>query len=118
MSDFLGNYLIWILLGIVLFVVLFIVLFKNVQPFRKTMQSLAMKLPVFGNIIIYSEVNVFAKTFSNLINHSVFITDSIDILGKITNNEVYKLMILDTVTNLAKGDKFRSDSSRQTYTQD
>ena len=108
MSDFLGNYLIWILLGIVLFVVLFIVLFKNVQPFRKTMQSLAMKLPVFGNIIIYSEVNVFAKTFSNLINHSVFITDSIDILGKITNNEVYKGLIYNAAQNLIKGESLSS----------
>ena len=108
MSDFLGNYLVWILLGIVAFVVLFIILFKNVQPFRKMMQTVVMKLPVFGNIIIYSEVNVFAKTFSNLINHSVFITDSIDILGKITNNEVYKGLIYNAAQNLIKGESLSS----------
>ncbi len=108
MSDFLGKYLIWILLVIVALVILFIVLFKNVQPFRKSMQSLAMRMPVFGNIIIYSEVNVFAKTFSNLINHSVFITDSIDILGKITNNEVYKGLIYNAAQNLIKGESLSS----------
>jgi type IV pilus assembly protein PilC len=104
MSTFLGNYLVWFLLGIVVFIILFIVLFKNVQSFRKVIQTLVMKVPVFGNMIIYSEVSVFAKTFSNLINHSVFITDSIDILSKITNNEVYKGLIYNAAQNLIKGE--------------
>ena len=104
MSKFLGDYLIWIILGIIAFVIIFIILFKNVSSFKKTMQSIVMKVPVFGNIIIYSEVSVFAKTFSNLINHSVFITDSIDILGKITNNEVYKGLIYNAAQNLIKGE--------------
>ena len=46
----------------------------------------------------------FAKTFANLINHNVFITDSIDVLSKITDNEVYKKLIFDTAKNLTKGD--------------
>lgn len=104
MSKFLGDYLIWIILGIIAFVIIFIILFKNVSSFKKTIQSIVMKVPVFGNIIIYSEVSVFAKTFSNLINHSVFITDSIDILGKITNNEVYKGLIYNAAQNLIKGE--------------
>ena len=28
-----------------------------------------------------------------------------DILNRVTNNEIYKMMILDTVANLARGDK-------------
>ena len=54
------------------------------------MQTFYMKIPVFGNIIIYNEVTMFTKTFASLLNHSVFITDSMEILSKITNNEVYK----------------------------
>ena len=28
-----------------------------------------------------------------------------EILNKITNNEIYKMLILDTITNLARGEK-------------
>lgn len=103
-SDFLKDYLIYILLGIIIFIIIYLFLYKNVKAFRKTMQEFAMHLPVFGNIIKYNEVTIFAKTFANLINHNVFITDSIDVLSKITDNEVYKKLIFDTAKNLTKGD--------------
>ena len=68
-----------------------------------------MHLPVIGNVIIYNEVANLTRTFSSLLNHSVFITDSMDILSKITNNEVYKEIINRTLITLSKGGKI-SDS--------
>lgn len=103
-SDFLKNYLIFILIVIIGLVLLYMYLFKNVKAFRRSMQEFAMHLPVFGDIIIYNEVTIFSKTFANLINHNVFITDSMDVLSKITENEVYKKLIFDTAKNLTKGD--------------
>ena len=64
-----------------------------------------MHMPVFGNVMIFNEVTMFTKTFSSLLKHNVFITDSMQILSKITNNEIYKMLILDTITNLARGEK-------------
>jgi len=64
-----------------------------------------MHIPVFGNIIIYNEIANFTKTFASLLNHGVFITDSMEILSKITNNEVYKDIMIETISNIAKGDK-------------
>lgn len=103
-SDFLKNYLIYILLVIIVFILVYLYLFKNVKAFRKVMQEFMMHLPVFGKIIIYNEVTIFTKTFANLINHNVFITDSMDVLSKITENEIYKKLIYDTAKNLTKGD--------------
>ena len=65
-------------------------------------------MPVFGNVVIYNEVTMFTKTFSSLLSHNVFITDSMDILNRLTNNEIYKSLILDTITNLARGEKISS----------
>ena len=48
---------------------------------------------------------MFTKTFASLLSHNVFITDSMEILNKMTNNEVYRMLILDTITNLAKGER-------------
>ena len=50
------------------------------------MQTIYMKIPVMGNIIIYSEVSMFTKTFASLINHNVNITQSMEVLSKISNN--------------------------------
>ncbi len=104
-SDFLQKYIVYVIIGLVLFVVLFMYLYKKVRGFRTVVQWVLMHMPVFGNTIIYNEVTMFTKTFSSLLAHNVFITDSMEILNKITNNEIYKMLILDTITNLAKGDK-------------
>ena len=63
-------------------------------------QSLLMNFPVFGKIIIYNEVTMFTKTFASLLNHNVYITDCMEVLSKITGNEVYKMLIFDTIANL------------------
>ena len=75
------------------------------------MQTFYMKLPVVGNVIIYNEVTVFTKTFAQLLNHSVHITDSMAILSKISNNEIYKEIIANTMNTLSKGGKI-SESFR------
>ena len=38
-------------------------------------------------------------------HHNVFITDTMEILNKITGNEIWKAIILDTIANLSKGEK-------------
>ena len=94
-----------IILAILIFtIIIFVFSYKNSRQVRKSMQEFAMHLPVFGDMIIYNEVSIFSKTFANLINHNVFITDSIGILSKITNNEIYKKLIYKTSENLNKGD--------------
>ena len=102
-SDFLVHNYIFIILGIVFVVGLIIFLYKKVKGFRKAIQTLMMHIPVMSKIIIYNEVYNFTKTFASLLNHGVFITDSMEILSKITNNEVYKSMINKSILNLNKG---------------
>lgn len=102
-SDFIVNYYLFIILGVGIFVGLFIYLYKKVKDFRKNVQLVIMHIPVFSKIVIYNEVYNFTKTFASLLNHGVFITDSMDVLAKITNNEVYKGLIAKTIVNLNKG---------------
>ena len=69
------------------------------------MQTIFMKLPVIGNVIIYNEVTNLTRTFSSLLNHNVFITDSMEILSTISTNEIYKEIINRTLIGLSKGNK-------------
>ena len=104
-SDFLRNKWWLILIVLTLFIGINYYLYKNVKVFKTLVQWIIMHLPVFGNVVIYNEVTMFTKTFASLLSHNVFITDSMEILNKITNNEIYKLLLSDTISNLAKGEK-------------
>lgn len=103
-SDFIKeNYLI-LIIAVVAVIGTFVYLYKKVQSFRRTIQVIMMHLPVVKDIIIYNEIANFTKTFASLINHGVFITDSMEILSRITTNEIYKEIIDKTLVNLGKGD--------------
>lgn len=103
LSDFLQANILYLILVIVSVIVIFVIMYKNISTFRYGVQWVLMHIPVVKNMIIYNEVIMFTKTFASLINYDVFITDSMEILGKITNNEIYKMLIRDAVTNLSNG---------------
>lgn len=103
MSDFLQNNIIKIVLVIVAIIIIVIMLYRNVKRFRYCVQWVAMHIPVIRDVLIDNEVVMFTKTFSSLIRHDVFITDSIEMLGKVTNNEIFKDIIREAVTNLSVG---------------
>ncbi|MDD2435267.1 MAG: type II secretion system F family protein, partial [Bacilli bacterium] len=105
LSNFLQKNFIWIFVGFIVFLLLFRYLYKSIKIFKTMVQWSLMHLPVIGTVIIYNEITMFTKTFASLLAHNVFITDSMEILNKLTNNEIYKMIMLDTITNLARGEK-------------
>ena len=107
-SAFIKGYWFFLIGGVVVFVLIFYLLFTKVQKFKETVQIILMHLPVVKDVIIYNEIANFTKTFASLLNHGVFITDSMEILSKITSNEVYKKIISKTLENLGKGDSISS----------
>lgn len=108
-SDFTQKNILYIGLGVVVFIILFRILFKNNKAFRTFVQWCLMHIPVISTIIIYKEVTMFTKTFSSLLAHNVFITDSMEILSRVTQNEIYRTLIFNTVTNLAKGERLSAE---------
>ena len=104
-SEFLKSYIMHIILIVCIVIIIIVYLYKNVKALKYSMQKLAMHLPIFGNIIIYNEMTIFTKTFASLLKNNVFITDTIEILTKITNNEIYKEIMYNTINNIAVGEK-------------
>ena len=104
-SDFLRENLLGIVIIIIIILLLYIYLFKNVRSFRKMMQNIYLHIPVLKNIIMYSEISMFSRTFASLINHGVFITDSMDVLMNVSENEIYRNIFIETVKNLNAGGK-------------
>lgn len=113
LSKFFDKNFMYLLSGFILIIVVIIIFYKKVKSFRKSLQIFAMKLPIFGKIIIYKEMNVFAKTFASLLKNNVFITDSMNLLSEITKNEVYKEIMFKTINNIAKGEKISESFKNQ-----
>lgn len=96
----------WLLaLGIIVAIIAFVMAYKRVKAFRKSIQITLMHIPVVKNIIIYNEIAIFTKTFASLLKNNVYITQSVEILSKITNNEIYKDIMYNTINNIVTGDK-------------
>ncbi len=105
LSAYLKNNYSTIILVIVIVALAYAYIYKNLRAFRAFMQSFFMHLPGIGKIIIYKEMSIFARTFASLNKNNVLLTDSIDILRKITSNEIYKGIMYKTIANLLKGEK-------------
>lgn len=105
LSGFLTDNLIYILGVLTVVIAINVILYKNLKAFRYFAQSVFMRIPVIGKIIIYKEMMIFTKTFESLLKNNVFITESMDILGKVTNNEVYREIMVNTVNYIGRGEK-------------
>ncbi len=104
-SKFLQNNYLWIIIAVVAIAALHIAGYKNLKAYRTLIQYFLMHIPVIGKLMIYKEMNLFSKTFASLNKNNVLLTEAIDILSKITNNEIYKMIMYDTVSNLLRGEK-------------
>ena len=102
-SDFLGKYIFHIGIGLMLLVIILYLMFKNIRSFKYMVQNILMHIPVISKVIICNEVVMFTSTFASLIKHDVFITDSMEILGKVSDNEIYKDLIKKAIINLSQG---------------
>ena len=105
LSAFLKNNYLYLIGGVLLVIIGYVYSYKKVKAFRTYMQRIFMHLPVIGKLIIAKEMTLFSRTFASLQKNNVLLTDSIDILAKITGNEIYKDLMLRTINNLIKGNK-------------
>ena len=104
-SNFLKNHGLLLALIIILILLVIIITYKRVKAFRRSMQVFFMHIPVLKDVIIYNELTIFTKTFASLLRNNVFITTSVEILSKITTNEIYKEIMIKTINNIIEGRK-------------
>jgi len=102
-SNFVIQNWYYILLVVVIIVTILTLAYKGSKTAKYSMQAFVMHIPVIADMIKNSQLITFTGTFATLIKHDVFITDSMDILSRITENEVYKRIIDDAIQNLSKG---------------
>ena len=72
-SAYLKLNIVKILIILVVVLILLRILYKKLKAFRTIVQYIVMHIPVIGKLIIYNEMNLFAKTFAVLNKNNILL---------------------------------------------
>jgi type II secretory pathway component PulF len=102
-SDFVQNYIFYMLFGTVFTIVIISGARKKSRPFKKATDALLLKLPLTGTLISASTLAFITEYFALLINAGVDILQSVKILEASMSNEVYREKLVGVGDDLARG---------------
>lgn len=102
LSDFLINYWSYLLGGFVTFVIAFLFLLKW-KPFRYAVDSITLKIPIFGTLMQYYHIINMTRTLGILFKSQVRILEAAEIASTTCSNTVYSKAIMELKGEIIKG---------------
>ncbi len=112
-SDFLLNQ--WpILLGIVIIAIFAFRQYIKRPSGRFTIDRLALKMPIFGPIIMKVNVARFARTFSSLLGAGVSVIEALETTAGALSNSVLRKALLDASKSIKNGQSI-ADSLNESH---
>jgi type II secretory pathway component PulF len=107
-SALIQSYLIHMIIGLVGVIFIFFMTRKTSYKFKKTTDSILLKLPIVGTIINASILAFITEYFSLLISAGVDLLKSIQILKNSVDNAVYSEKLQDVSDGLERGEGIAS----------
>ncbi len=101
-SEFLQHNGIWLAL-IIAAVIFALRQYGKTSSGAQLYSSIAIKAPLFGNLVVKSAAATFARTLSTLMGSGVPLMDAIEQVAKMQNNKIIREGLLDAKTQVAKG---------------
>ena len=101
-SDFIQNYILWMFIGFIGFVVLFRY-FKKTPPGRRAVDTAALKMPLFGNMIEKVALSRITRTLSTLLSGGVPMMESLKITSSTAGNVLLESRIMLSRAQVAEG---------------
>ncbi|WP_456342100.1 type II secretion system F family protein [Thermovibrio sp.] len=101
-SNWLRDYIGWLILFIVLFVIVFIQA-RKIKKFKYITDYALLRVPIFGELVLKSSVANFARTLASMVSSGINILDALQISAETSNNEVIREAILDVKAQVEKG---------------
>jgi type IV pilus assembly protein PilC len=102
MSRFLKGNIHWCILGIGALIFAF-KKYRDTENGRKTTDIIALKLPVFGDLLKKVAVARFTRTLGTMISSGVPILDALEIVAKTAGNTVLEEIIFEVRGSIAEG---------------
>ena len=102
MSEFLKGNIHYVIGAFIVFVFVF-KKYRNTKKGRKQTDALALKLPVFGNLLKKTAVARFTRTLGTMISSGVPILDALEIVAKTSGNVILEEIIFEVRSSIAEG---------------
>ncbi len=102
MSRFLKGNILWVILGLGALVFAF-KKYRGSKGGRKTTDTIALKLPIFGDLLKKTAIARFSRTLGTMIQSGVPILDSLEIVAKTSGNVVLEEIIFEVRSSIAEG---------------
>lgn len=104
LSDFLREKIILVLLAPVALVIAF-KQYNKTEAGKKRIDTIALKLPMFGVLLRKVAIAKFSRTFGTLIKSGVPILQALDTVAKTAGNKVVEKAILDAREAIREGER-------------
>ena len=102
-SNLMQHYFLFLVMAVGLMIVAFFKYYQTPQG-RLQIDSLLLKMPIFGDLICKVSVSRFSRTFSTLSQSGVAILETLDIVGKTCGNRVIELLVEDIKLSVREGE--------------
>jgi type IV pilus assembly protein PilC len=112
-SNLLQHDLIYLVAGGALLVFLFNK-YKKTPAGHIQVDTLLLKMPVFGDLICKVSVSRFCRTFSTLSQSGVPILESLDIVGKTCGNRVIEILVDEIKVSVKEGNSIAGPLANST----
>ena len=102
MSDFMKANIHYMIGGLIVFIFLF-KKYRDTPRGRKQIDTLALKLPIFGPLLKKVAVARFTRTLGTMISSGVPILDALEVTAKTSGNVVLEEVIFEVRSSIAEG---------------
>jgi len=107
----------WINISVTFLVIIFLFsyMYKNIGKFTYVVDTILLKIPLFGKIIETSELAKFSYIVSILINSGVIFVQAVKLSSNTIKNKVISKAFLSASDELVKGTKLSNALSKQQF---
>jgi type IV pilus assembly protein PilC len=102
MSDFMKANIHYMIGGLIVFIFLF-KKYRDTPRGRKRIDTIALKLPIFGPLLKKVAVARFTRTLGTMISSGVPILDALEVTAKTSGNVVLEEVIFEVRSSIAEG---------------
>ncbi len=103
MSNFLAGIGGLIVAGLIVSIVVFVTQVRRTEKGKKIIDTILLKLPIFGVILNKVAVAKFTRTLGTLVSSGVPILDGLEITAKTAGNKVIEYAVLEVRKAVAEG---------------
>jgi type IV pilus assembly protein PilC len=101
-SHFFGHYW-WAIFGSMFLFVYAVAAYYGTRDGRRTLDSLMVRLPLFGDLMVKGAVARFSRTLSTMLAAGVRIVEALDIATAVTKNWVIEQVLINAKESISKG---------------